>query len=105
VGEIAQVPPLYSAVHIAGRRAFSYARDGQEVQIAPKNITVYSFEITRFALPEIDFKVVCSKGTYIRSLARDFGLALDSGAHLSALRRTRIGEFRVEEAILPFYPQ
>ena len=99
VGEIAQVPPLYSAVRIAGRRAFSYARDGQEVQIEPKNITIYSFEITRFALPEIDFKVICSKGTYIRSLARDFGLALDSGAHLSALRRTRIGEFRVENAI------
>jgi tRNA pseudouridine55 synthase len=99
VGDIAQVPPLYSAIHIAGRRAFSYAREGEEVQIEPKHITIYSFEITRFALPEIDFKVVCSKGTYIRSLARDFGLALESGAHLSALRRTRIGDFRVEEAI------
>ncbi|MDR1346662.1 MAG: tRNA pseudouridine(55) synthase TruB [Bacteroidales bacterium] len=101
VGEIAQVPPIYSAVRIAGRRAFNYARNGQEVEIEPKNITIYSFEITRFALPEIDFKIVCSKGTYIRSLARDFGLALNSGAHLSALRRTRIGEFRVEEAIQP----
>jgi tRNA pseudouridine55 synthase len=99
VGEIAQVPPLYSAVRIAGRRAFSYAREGQELEIEPKNIVIHSFEITRFALPEIDFRVICSKGTYIRSLARDFGLALDSGAHLSALRRTRIGNFRVEEAI------
>jgi len=99
MGEISQVPPIYSAVRIAGKRAFSYAREGQEVHIEPKNVTIYSFDITRFALPEIDFKIVCSKGTYIRSLARDFGLALDSGAYLAALRRTRIGNFRVEDAI------
>lgn len=99
IGEIEQIPPQFSAVKIDGKRAYDYARDGEEVEIKAKKITIKEFEITRFALPEIDFRIVCSKGTYIRSIARDFGITLDSGAHLSNLRRTRIGDFRVEEAI------
>ncbi|MDL2309398.1 tRNA pseudouridine(55) synthase TruB [Bacteroidales bacterium OttesenSCG-928-C03] len=98
VGEIDQVPPLFSAVKIAGKRAYEYAREGEEVEIKSKKITIHEFEITRIALPDVDFRIVCSKGTYIRSIARDFGLELDSGAHLTALRRTRIGDFRVEDA-------
>ena len=99
LGEIEQIPPQFSAVKIDGKRAFDYARAGEEVTIKPKVVTIYEFEITRFALPDIDFRIVCSKGTYIRSIARDFGIALQSGAHLTALRRTRIGQFRVENAI------
>lgn len=98
-GELDQVPPAYSAVKIAGKRAYEYARQGEEVEIKSKKITIYEFEITRVALPDVDFRIVCSKGTYIRSIARDFGLELESGAHLTALRRTRIGNFRVEDAI------
>ena len=81
------------------RRAFDYARENEEVEIKPKNINISIFEITRFELPYIDFRIVCSKGTYIRSIARDFGYALGSGAHLTALRRTRIGNFHVDNAI------
>ncbi|MDR2868692.1 MAG: tRNA pseudouridine(55) synthase TruB [Bacteroidales bacterium] len=99
LGEIEQVPPLYSAVRIDGKRAFHYAREGTEVALTSKKITISTFDLTRFDLPEIDFSIVCSKGTYIRSIARDFGLFLDSGAHLAALRRTRIGEFQVKDAL------
>ena len=99
LGDIEQVPPQYSAVWINGRRAFDYARENEEVEIKPKNINISIFEITRFELPYIDFRIVCSKGTYIRSVARDFGYALGSGAHLTALRRTRIGNFHVDNAI------
>ncbi|MDR2978874.1 MAG: tRNA pseudouridine(55) synthase TruB [Bacteroidales bacterium] len=99
MGEINQMPPVFSAVRIDGKRAYEYARKGEDVEIKSKKITICEFEITRIALPEVDFKIVCSKGTYIRSLTRDFGLELGSGAHLTALRRIRIGEFRVEEAI------
>lgn len=98
-GEIEQTPPVYSAVKIDGKRAYEYAREGEEVEIKSKQITIHEFEITRIELPDVDFRIVCSKGTYIRSIARDFGMELESGAHLTALRRTRIGEFRVEEAI------
>ena len=101
IGEQQQVPPQFSAIRIAGRRAFSYARQGEDVEITPRTITISEFEITRCELPDVDFRIVCSKGTYIRSIARDFGLALESGAHLSALRRTRVGDFRVEDAITP----
>ena len=101
MGEQEQVPPQFSAVRIAGRRAFSYARQGADVEISPRKITISEFEITRCELPDVDFRIICSKGTYIRSIARDFGLALDSGAHLTALRRTRVGDFRVEDAIVP----
>ena len=75
------------------------AREGEEAPIQPRQISIPTFEITRFELPDVDFRIVCSKGTYIRSIARDFGVELDSGAHLTALRRTRIGEFKVEDAI------
>lgn len=100
-GELEQVPPIYSAIKLAGRRAYELAREGEEAPIAAKNITIYEFEITRFELPDVDFRIRCSKGTYIRSVARDFGLALGSGGHLTALRRTQIGECRVEDAIQP----
>ena len=99
IGEQDQVPPHFSAVKVDGKRAYLLAREGKEPEIKPKKITISDFEITRIALPEVDFRIVCSKGTYIRSIARDFGQKLESGAHLTALRRTRIGEFRVGEAI------
>lgn len=98
-GIIEQIPPQYSAVRISGKRAFDYARAGEEVNIQPKRIEIKKFEITRFELPEIDFRIVCSKGTYIRSVARDFGEALESGAYLSSLRRTRIGDFKIGDAL------
>ncbi|HXD94698.1 MAG TPA: tRNA pseudouridine(55) synthase TruB [Bacteroidia bacterium] len=100
VGKQMQTPPIYSAVHIDGKRAYDLAREGvAEIKINPKEVDIKIFEITRIALPEIDFRVVCSKGTYIRSLARDFGLALNSGAYLTALRRTRIGGFEAKNAL------
>ncbi len=99
LGKIEQVPPIFSAIKINGRRAYKYARAGKEVEIKAKTIEIKSFELTRVELPEVDFKITCSKGTYIRSIARDFGIALDSGAHLTALRRTKIGEFKVEDAL------
>lgn len=99
LGDIEQVPPQFSAIRMGGRRAYEMAREGEEAPIQPRQISIPVFEITRFDLPDIDFRIVCSKGTYIRSIARDFGVELDSGAHLTALRRTRIGEFRVEDAI------
>ncbi|MCL2435591.1 MAG: tRNA pseudouridine(55) synthase TruB [Lentimicrobiaceae bacterium] len=99
VGEQDQVPPHFSAVKVNGKRAYLLAREGKEPEIKPKKVTISEFEITRIALPEVDFRIVCSKGTYIRSIARDFGQKLESGAHLTVLRRTRVGEFKVEEAI------
>jgi tRNA pseudouridine55 synthase len=99
VGKIQQTPPLFSAIKIDGRRAYDIARAGQTAEIKAKEIEIKIFEITRIALPEVDFRVVCSKGTYIRSLARDFGLALNSGAHLIALCRTRIGQYQLESAM------
>lgn len=101
LGEIDQKPPVFSAIKKDGKRLYEHARKGEEVEIAARKTTIYEFEITRIALPEVDFRVVCSKGTYIRSLAHDFGIALHSGAHLTALRRTKIGQFSVENAILP----
>lgn len=101
IGNIQQRPPLFSAVNLDGRRAYELAREGEDVKLAPKNITIYDFELPRFELPEIDFRIRCSKGTYIRAIARDFGEALQSGAHLTALRRTRIGDYDVENAIRP----
>ena len=84
-----------------GKRLYEHARAGEEVEIAFRKTTIHEFKITRIALPEIDFRVVCSKGTYIRSLAFDFGGALNSGAHLSVLRRTKIGNYSVENGITP----
>lgn len=101
LGEIDQKPPIFSAIKKDGKRLYEHARKGEEVDIASRKTTIHEFEITRIALPDIDFRVVCSKGTYIRSLAHDFGQALQSGAHLTALRRTKIGEYSVEGAISP----
>ncbi len=98
-GKIQQTPPLYSAIKIGGKRAYDIARAGETAEIKPKEIEITVFEITRIALPVIDFRVVCSKGTYIRSLARDFGLALNSGAHLTALCRTRIGDYELTKSM------
>jgi tRNA pseudouridine55 synthase len=101
LGEIDQKPPVFSAIKKDGKRLYEHARAGEEVEIAFRKTTIHEFEITRIALPEIDFRVKCSKGTYIRSLAFDFGKALNSGAHLSVLRRTKIGDFSVENGIMP----
>jgi tRNA pseudouridine55 synthase len=99
IGDQEQVPPIFSAVKVDGKRAYELAREGSEATIQPKRIRIDTFELTRIQLPEVDFRVTCSKGTYIRSLARDFGKALQSGAHLSALCRTRIGEFNILNAL------
>ena len=99
LGEINQKPPIYSAIKKDGVRLYEHARAGEVVEIEFRKTTIHEFEITRIALPEIDFRVVCSKGTYIRSLAFDFGKALNSGAHLTALRRTKIGDYSIENAI------
>jgi tRNA pseudouridine55 synthase len=101
LGEIEQIPPIFSALKKDGKRLYELAREGKEVDIKSRKITISEFEITRIQLPEVDFRVVCSKGTYIRSLAHDFGKALGSGAHLSALRRTKIGDFNVNNATTP----
>jgi len=99
LGEIDQIPPVFSAIKKDGVRLYEHARAGETVEIASRKTTIHEFEITRIALPEIDFRVVCSKGTYIRSLAFDFGNAMNSGSHLTALRRTKIGDYNVEDAI------
>ena len=99
LGEIDQKPPIFSAIKKDGVRLYEHARAGETVEIAYRKTTIHEFEITRIVLPEIDFRVVCSKGTYIRSLAFDFGKALHSGSHLIALRRTKIGDYNVMDAI------
>ena len=99
MGEIQQQPPVFSALKKEGKRLYEYARNGEDVDIPFRTVTISEFEITNIELPRVDFRVVCSKGTYIRSLANDFGKALENGAHLSALRRTKIGDFRVENAV------
>lgn len=101
LGEIDQVPPVFSALKKDGKRLYELAREGKEVDIKSRKVEIFEFEITRIAFPEVDFRVVCSKGTYIRSLAHDFGKALGSGAYLSALRRTKIGDFNVDNATSP----
>jgi tRNA pseudouridine55 synthase len=97
IGEIMQVPPVYSAKKVDGKRAYDYARDGQEVELQPKLLVIDEIEVLDFALPLLKIRVVCSKGTYIRALARDIGTALQSGAHLAALERTRIGDIRISD--------
>lgn len=101
IGEIDQKPPIFSAIKKDGKRLYEHAREGSAVEIAFRKTTIYEFEITKFESPIIEFRVICSKGTYIRSLAFDFGKALDSGAHLSVLRRTKIGEYSVEDGVSP----
>lgn len=98
-GEIAQVPPAHSAIKVEGKRVYELAREGKEVKLEPRKVTISVFEITRIELPIVEFRVVCSTGTYIRSLAFDFGNQLGCGAYLSSLCRTRIGEFRLEDAM------
>ncbi len=98
VGEIEQVPPVFSALKQDGKRLYQFARAGEEVEIKSRKVTIQEFEITKIEKLNIEFRIVCSKGTYIRSLANDFGKALQSGAHLSALRRSKIGDFNVSTA-------
>ena len=98
-GEIMQVPPAHSAIKQQGKRVYELARQGKEVVLEPRKLLISEFEITDIALPVVSFRVVCSTGTYIRSLAHDFGQALGCGAYLSSLCRTRIGEFKNEDAM------
>lgn len=100
-GQIEQYPPVFSALKKDGKRLYEFARKGEEVTIEPRTVEINAFEITRFNFPELEFRVVCSKGTYIRSLAHDLGKALNSGAYLSSLRRTKIGDLNVCNAISP----
>jgi tRNA pseudouridine55 synthase len=98
-GEIDQVPPAYSAIKIKGRKAYELARRGDKIELKSRKVTIYEIELLEFNLPDAVVRVRCSKGTYIRSLAHDIGKALDSGAHLTGLRRTKIGDFSVEDAM------
>ena len=100
-GVIQQIPPQHSAIKVKGKRVYKHARAGEEVKLEARTVHVPLFELSRIELPEVDFRVICSKGTYIRSIVRDLGEALGVGAYLSDLRRTRIGEFRIEEAENP----
>ena len=99
IGEIKQKPPIFSAIKKDGKRLYELARKGKSIKIEPRTVTVNSFKITKIDLPKIEFKIICSKGTYIRSIANDFGFALKTGAYLSELRRTKIGNFNVKDAI------
>ena len=99
IGDIQQYPPVFSAIKKDGKRLYEFARAGEVVEIKPRTIHISEFEITKITNQNVNFRVVCSKGTYIRSLAHDFGKALNSGAHLSVLRRTQIGDFDVENAV------
>jgi tRNA pseudouridine55 synthase len=99
LGEIDQKPPIFSAIKKEGIRLYEHARAGETVEIATRKTTIHEFEIIRIAIPEVDFRVVCSKGTYIRSLAYDFGRAMNSGSHLTVLRRTKIGDYNVDDAM------
>lgn len=98
IGEIEQVPPIYSAIKVDGKRAFDYARKNTDVTLKSRKVTINDFSILNIDLPNINFSVSCSKGTYIRSLVNDFGKSLENGAYLSALRRTQIGDFNVNNA-------
>jgi tRNA pseudouridine55 synthase len=98
-GEIMQTPPAHSAIKVGGKRVYELARKGIEVKLEPRRVVIKEFSVTRFQLPEVEFHVVCTTGTYIRSLANDLGAALGCGGYLSALRRTRIGEYKVEHAM------
>jgi tRNA pseudouridine55 synthase len=98
-GNILQIPPAHSAIKVGGKRVYELARAGKEVKLEPRPVTIHEFEITKMELPVLAFRVVCSTGTYIRSLANDVGAALGCGGYLSSLCRTRIGEFRIEDAM------
>lgn len=98
-GNILQVPPMHSAIKVGGKRVYELARRGKEVELEPRPVTIREFEITRIGLPEVDFRIACSTGTYIRSIANDFGKLLGCGAYLSALCRIRIGEFLLTDSM------
>lgn len=98
VGEIEQIPPVFSAIKVNGKRAFDYARKGKELELDARKVTIFEIMVESFELPELKLMIRCSKGTYIRSLARDIGLALSSGAYLTGLQRTRSGELNLDEA-------
>jgi tRNA pseudouridine55 synthase len=98
LGEIDQMPPAFSALKVGGETSYKAAREGRELELKPRKVSIKEFDITAIHMPEVAFRVTCSKGTYIRSLARDMGIALDSGGYLNSLRRTRIGECKVEDA-------
>lgn len=97
-GSIMQIPPVYSAIKIEGRRAFEYARNDEALKMKARSVLIHSFQIRSFEPPDIGFSIICSKGTYIRSVARDIGLLLDSGAHLASLHRDRIGNYTSKDA-------
>lgn len=99
LGEIMQIPPVFSAVKINGKRAYKYARQGEEVELTPKKLVIDEIELVKFEPPLLELRIVCSKGTYIRALARDIGIALESGAHLVKLERTRIGDITLEKCM------
>lgn len=98
-GKIMQVPPVFSAVKIFGKRAYNFARKGKDVELKPKELEITELELLEYDLPIVKLRIVCSKGTYIRALARDLGVALESGAHLIGLRRTRVGEVCVQDCL------
>lgn len=101
IGEQEQIPPMFSAVKIKGKRGYELAREGKSIELKERPIEILDFEITDCQLPYVKFRIACTKGTYIRSIARDFGLALNSGAYLDNLCRTKIGDFRIEQAKTP----
>ena len=101
IGKQEQVPPMFSAVKVDGKRLYKLARIGEEIELKARPIEILDFEITGCELPFVDFRIACTKGTYIRSIARDFGLALNSGAYLDTLCRTKIGEFTIENSLTP----
>ena len=99
IGTIYQQPPVFSALKKDGKRLYEYAREGTQVEVPHRKVNIHDFNLSQIDLPNVDFRVSCSKGTYIRSLANDFGKALNSGAYLTGLRRTRIGDFNIEKAL------
>lgn len=101
IGKIAQKPPVFSALKKDGKRMYEYAREGKDLEIKARYVEILEFEILTINMPEIHFRIQCSKGTYIRSIAHDFGKALNSGGYLSSLRRTKIGEYNVDNAVTP----
>lgn len=101
IGKQLQVPPMFSAIRVNGKRVYELAREGKEIELKERPIEIIDFDITRYELPYIDFRITCSKGTYIRSIARDFGLSLNSGAYLESLCRTKIGKFSIHNALTP----
>ena len=101
LGKIAQKPPVFSALKKDGKRLYEYAREGKELELKARSVEIFAFEILQINMPDIHFRKQCSKGTYIRSIAHDFGKALNSGGYLSSLRRTKIGEYNVDNAVTP----